>query len=1149
MDKLHEHLPVSSQEGLLHRIANRIRQSLELKEILNTMVAEVRDYLETDRVKVYKFNPDNSGVVIAESINKNRLPSLLGLHFPADDIPTYARELFLRARQRSVVNVGSAEIGISPLDHPETGEIQEENDIRYRSLDPCHAEYLTAMGVESSIVVPIVLEEISTGKEQASTKSSAQLWGLLACHHSESQDVTEEKLQFIQAVVDQVGVAIAQSILLNQVRSQAKQEANINRVTELLYTSPTVKTQAALEEAVATFNGSGGRLYLLADEYQLREIYTYGKQPDFINEEQNRVVEENYLWKNFLHSVIESSSDSTGYKPWSVQWMRSVYQLSGYNEEVDKNSNLWPINDLYREPLFRTLAPFFESTSVRSLLIIPLHYGNHIVGCLTIFRDEVDTEILWSGWHNPDTRQLMARRSFEVWRQEKKGQAQPWTEEELKYAQALSERFSTAIKQYRLYQQVQTLNANLEQQVEERTEQLQQKTQQLQVSNLELENFICKQEALAGIVAKIRESLDIEEIFRITTKELSQILDVDRVSVYRFNSDWGGEFVADFESISPQWLDVGELGVNVVWDDTYLQETQGGRYAKGKISIVNDVNVEVFSPCHLDIYKQFHIKAFIVVPIFVGKDLWGLLGVYQHQSTRHWKLSEAEFTSQIAAQLGVALQHSTLLAYTRQQTKELKISNTELQRVVEQQKALSSIVAKIRESLDIEEIFRITTKEITQVLNVDRVSVYRFDLDWGGEFVADFECVTPRWLDVGELGVNTVWDDTYLQETQGGRYSKGEVSIVDDIYQQNFSQCHLDIYEQFQIKAFILVPIFVEQNLWGILGVYQHQASRHWESSEVEFISQIAAQLGVAMQHASLLAHNRQKTEQLSKTLINLKETQTQLIQTEKMSSLGQLVAGIAHEINNPVNFIHANLAHLEEYTGNILKVLSCYQESYPEPSNGVQKLLEEADIEYIAEDLPKLCSSLSIGTKRIQSIVLSLRSFSRLDESDMKPVDIHDGIEGTLLILQHRLKTDNSKVTINIVKEYSELPLVQCYAGQLNQVFMNLLANAIDELQSINPASEEDNTKTITITTKNQENDWIKISIKDDGNGITPEVLDKLFDPFFTTKAVGKGTGLGLSISYKIIEKHGGKLYCNSTVGEGAEFIIELPCKSALCT
>lgn len=1166
LQELQEQQLVATQEGLLHRIANRIRQSLELKEILNTMVAEVRDYLGTDRVKVYKFNPNNSGVVIAESIHNNRLPSLLNLHFPADDIPPYARELFLRARQRSVVDVTNAQIGISPLDHPETGEAQEENDIRYRPLDPCHAEYLTAMGVKSSVVVPIVIKEISPEEEKPSTKSSAQLWGLLACHHSESRNVTDEELQFVQAVVDQVGVAIAQSILLNQVRSQAKQEANINRVTELLHTSPTVKSQAALEEAVATLDGSGGRLYLLADDYQPREIYTYGKQPDFISEEKNRVVEENYLWKNFLHSVIESGSDSTGYKPWSVQWMRSVYNQGDYKEEVEKHPNLWVIDDLYREPLFRTLALFFQSTSVRSLLIIPLHYGTHIVGCLTIFRDEVDTEIQWSGWHNPDTRQLMTRQSFEVWKQEKTGLAQPWIEEELKYAQALSERFSTAIKQYRLYQQVQVLNANLEQQVEERTEQLQQKTQQLQFSNLELENFISRQQALAGIVAKIRESLEIEEIFRITTNELSQIVDVDRVSVYKFNSDWGGEFVADFECITPKWLDVGSLGIDLVWDDTYLQETQGGRYRKGEFSVVNDVYQQGFSQCHLDIYEQFNIKAFIVVPIFLGKNLWGLLALYQHEQSRDWKPSEVEFTSQIAAQLGVALQHSTLLAYTRQQTKELKTSNAELQRGFETQKAISNIVAKIRSSLDMNIIFSTTTQAIRELLQSDRAVIYRFNPDWSGEFIAESvgqnydRLMEIQWEDnkvqenVNQCSIKSLSllssQDTYLMESQGGSFAKGEVfRVCNDIYNAGFPDCYTKVLEFYQTRAYVIIAIYQQEKLWGLLATYQNDAPREWQDFEVQFLKQISEQMNVALQQSDLLNKVKSQTEELKLTLTNLKETQTQLIQTEKMSSLGQLVAGIAHEINNPVNFIHANLSHLQEYTNNILQVLSCYREQYPEPSNEIQSLLEEADIEYIAEDLPKLCSSLSIGTQRIQSIVLSLRSFSRLDEAEMKPVDIHDGIEGTLMILKHRLKTDSSKIGINIVKEYGELPLVQCYAGQLNQVFMNLLANAIDELKSIKPSSEEDNTKTIAITTQTIEHDWVKISIKDDGNGIPPGILDKLFDPFFTTKPVGKGTGLGLSISYKIIEKHCGKLYCNSILGEGAEFVIELPCKSVLCT
>ncbi len=1166
MDKSQKQ-PIATREALLHRIANRIRQSLELKEILNAMVAEVRDYLGTDRVKVYQFNPDYSGLVIAESINNNRLPSLLGLHFPTDDIPADTRNLYLRTRQRSVVDVTNYQIGISHLEHPETGETETENHIRYRALDPCHAEYLTAMGVKSSVVVPIVLEEVSTGKKHPpSSDSSAQLWGLLASHHTESRNVTEEELQFIQAIVDQVAVAIAQSILLNQVRSQAKQEANINRVTELLYTTPTVKLQAALEEAVATFNASGGRLYLLADEHQPREIYTDGKQPDYLDEEHSRVVEENYLWKNFLHSVIESGCDSTGYKPWSVQWMRSVYNLGNYQEEVDSHPHLWAIDDLYREPLFRTIAPYFSSTSVRSILIIPLYYGTYIVGCLSIFRSEVDRSILWAGWHNPDTRQLMARQSFEVWRQQKTGQAQPWIQEDIKYAQALSEKFSTAIKQYRLYQQVQTLNSNLEQQVEERTEQLQQKTQQLQFSNLELENFICRQQTLAGIVAKIRESLEIEEIFQITTKELSHILNVDRVSVYRFNSDWGGEFVADFECITPEWIEIGNLAVNTVWHDTYLQETQGGKYHLGNFSVVDDVYQQGFSQCHLDIYEQFQIKAFIVVPIFIEKHLWGLLGVYQHQELRRWKVSEIEFINQIAAQLGVALQHSTLLAYTRQQTKELQKSNRELQRGVARQKAISSIVTKIRSSLDLKIVFSTTTQEIRELLQADRVVIYRFNPDWSGEFVAESvnqgydSLMKLQWQEnyirdnISECSLENLSlfssNDTFLMETKGGPFTKGTIfCICNDIYDQGFSDCYIKTLESYQARAYAIIAIYQQEKLWGLLAAFQNNGPREWQDFEVQFLQQISEQISVALKQSDLLNQVKSQAEELKETLVDLQETQTQLVQTEKMSSLGQLVAGIAHEINNPVNFIYANLSHLEAYSSNILQLLSSYQEYCPEPSAEIEELLEKYDIEYIMQDLPKLCSSLSIGTKRIQSIVSSLRSFSRLDEAEIKSVDIHDGIESTLLILQHRLKSQPSKVVIEIIKEYGELPLVECYAGQLNQVFMNLFANAIDELQSLKPLSEEDNLKTITILTECINTDCVKISIKDDGNGIPPEILDKLFDPFFTTKPVGKGTGLGLSISYKIIQKHGGKLYCLSKLGEGAEFIIELPCKSAFST
>ncbi|MFM9267599.1 ATP-binding protein [Tychonema sp. BBK16] len=289
------------------------------------------------------------------------------------------------------------------------------------------------------------------------------------------------------------------------------------------------------------------------------------------------------------------------------------------------------------------------------------------------------------------------------------------------------------------------------------------------------------------------------------------------------------------------------------------------------------------------------------------------------------------------------------------------------------------------------------------------------------------------------------------------------------------------------------------------------------------------------------------QSQQLEQTLKNLQQTQAQLIQTEKMSSLGQMTAGVAHEINNPVNFIHANIAYVNKYSQELLKITNMYQEEYPNPYPKLAELMEEYDLDFIKEDLPKILSSMKVGTDRIREIVLSLRNFSRLDESDVKAVNIHEGIDSTLLILQSDLKAKANFNEIEIIKIYGDLPLVECYAGQLNQVFMNVLSNAIYALH--NPQEHDSNKQKtnsanqIIISTSIQKSDWVKISIKDNGPGIDEAVKSKIFDPFFTTKPIGQGTGLGLSVSYQIVvDKHGGDLQCISTVGEGTEFAIALP-------
>ncbi|HEY9708318.1 MAG TPA: ATP-binding protein [Oculatellaceae cyanobacterium] len=373
------------------------------------------------------------------------------------------------------------------------------------------------------------------------------------------------------------------------------------------------------------------------------------------------------------------------------------------------------------------------------------------------------------------------------------------------------------------------------------------------------------------------------------------------------------------------------------------------------------------------------------------------------------------------------------------------------------------------------------------------------------------------------------------------------------------------ILEPQGILSLLVLPLTVKDQFFGFMVFDNCVEARIWSASEVELLK--AATAALSLQHERSKAEValrqsearlRAKATQLKQTLHQLKQTQGQLVQSEKMSSLGMMVAGIAHEINNPVGFVYGNLTPAREYIQDLLEVIHLYRQHYPVPAPAIQEYIDDIDLDFLVEDLPQLLESMKVGAERIRDIVATLRTFSRLDQAKMKPVNIHEGLDTTLQILQHRLKKKPGHQEIEVIKKYGNLPLVECYAGQLNQVFMNILANAIDALESQRVSSEEVGCEQLTpqpspciqictevadTSVSTEDSKSVIIRITDNGPGMTERVKHLLFDPFFTTKPVGQGTGLGLSISYQIVvAEHGGQLQCESAPGQGTEFMIQIP-------
>lgn len=445
----------------------------------------------------------------------------------------------------------------------------------------------------------------------------------------------------------------------------------------------------------------------------------------------------------------------------------------------------------------------------------------------------------------------------------------------------------------------------------------------------------------------------------------------------------------------------------------------------------------------------------------------------------------------------LALVVGVLLAVAMSVAVHLLLSSEETRAIAEQEALLNRLTDRIRASLELDEILQTTVDEVGTLLNLEGVAFGWYE---PGQKTWEIHC-------------------SYNQEMSGINFEEQTpIPTAAPTPKKN---------------GYLTLPVKTQDERPGHL-ICGDSKRKLWSRPEQKLLQVVADQLAIAINQSRLYTQTQQQVMLLDEAIRELGKTQAHLVQSEKMSSLGQMIAGIAHEINNPVNFIYGNITPAKQYTQELLDLIQLYGQYYPEPVPEIQEQIESLELDYLIEDLQKILTSMKMGAERIRDIVLSLRNFSRLDESDKKTVDIHQGIDNTLLLQQHHIKDQ-----IEVVKQYGKLPKIACYPAKLNQVFMNLIGNAIDAVQEME-------TKKITIKTsvgdkKNKK--YARVAIADNGPGIPEGIKNKIYDPFFTTKPVGKGTGLGLAISYQIVaEVHGGTISCKTPTEGGTIFIVEIP-------
>ena len=634
-----------------------------------------------------------------------------------------------------------------------------------------------------------------------------------------------------------------------------------------------------------------------------------------------------------------------------------------------------------------------------------------------------------------------------------------------------------------------------------------------------------REQVMNKIIAQVHSSLDVQTVLDTTVTELRGVLGCDRVITYRLRADLTGKVIAeaiDNPARSVLHSEVHDPCVTPDWLEPYRQ---------GKVRIVDDIYEMEMTVCHQQMLTGFGIRSKMMVPIIVEGEIWGLLLTSEQDFPRQWQPEEIELVRQLGVQVAIAVQQAQAYERAQLELDERRKAEQQLQKLLDVTATKTGAdffptsVMLLTESLGVAHAllterqgntFRTLAYVVDQALQPTHDypvigTLCEQVLETGG-----FHCgcsiqeLFPENSDLADLGAESYLGFA-MQDSQG--------DIVGHL-------CVLDRNPlEYSERAEKLIRSFAAR---ATAELERQKAIDALETLNQELEANVAA-----------------RTAALQASYQQLKDAQLQLVQSEKMSSLGNLVAGVAHEINNPVSFIYGNLEPCLDYVGALSHLIALYQKHYSHPHPEISEFIEQADIQYTLEDFPNLINSMQTGANRIQSIVQSLRTFSHAQQEGVKAIDIHNNIDSTLVILQNRLNGRAGTPAIDVVKNYGELPLIECYGGLLNQVFMNLLVNGIDAIEQQQKTASPDYLGCLSITTKVVSHEKIVISIRDNGIGMAQKTQDKIFNPFFTTKPVGIGTGMGLSISYKIVTgDHQGQFYCSSALGKGTEFAVELPRK-----